>query len=62
MVVRAATVMGLVWLGDALIYVVLPLLYDVLAVAIAAAVLVRHMAAENRAYRIRGVDAPGGAP
>ena len=61
-VVRAATVMGLVWLGDALIYVVLALLYHVLAVAIAAAVLVHHMAAENRAYRIRGVDAPGGAP
>jgi hypothetical protein len=40
----------------------LPLLYDVLAVAIAAAVLVHHMAAENRLYRIRGIDAPGGAP
>ena len=48
MVVRAATVMGLVWLGDALIYVVLALLHHVLAVAIAAAVLVHHMAAENR--------------
>jgi hypothetical protein len=36
--------------------------YDVLAVAIAAAVLVHHMAAENRVYRIRGIDAPGGAP
>jgi hypothetical protein len=34
----------------------------VLAVAIAAAVLVHHMAAENRVYRIRGIDAPGGAP
>ena len=54
--------MGLVWLGDALIYVVLPLLYDVLAVAIVAAVLGHHMAAENQVYRSRGVDAPGGAP
>jgi hypothetical protein len=34
----------------------------VLAVAIAAAMLVHHVAAENRAYRIRGIDAPGGAP
>jgi MFS family permease len=40
----------------------LPLLYDVLAVAIAAAVLVHHMAVENRLYRSRRVDAPGGAP
>ena len=62
MVVHAATVMGLVWLGDALIYVVLALLHHVLAVAIAAAVLVHHMVAENRVYRIRGVDAPGDEP
>lgn len=61
-VVRAATVMGLVWLGDALIYVVPPLLHDVLAVAIVAAVLRPHMAAENRVYRSSGVDAPDGAP
>ena len=54
--------MGLVWLGDALIYVILPLLHDVLAVAIVAAVLVHHMAAENQVYRSRGVDAPDGAP
>jgi hypothetical protein len=61
-VVRAATIIGLVWLGDAVIYVVLPRLHDVLAVAIVAAVLVHHMAAENRVYRSSGVDAPDGAP
>jgi hypothetical protein len=32
------------------------------AVAIAAAVLVHRLAAKNRVYRIRGIDAPGGAP
>jgi hypothetical protein len=50
------------WCGWALIYVVPPRLHDVLAVAIVAAVLGPHMAAENRVYRSSGVDAPDGAP
>ena len=47
-VVRAAAVLGLVWFGDALIYVVLPLNAAVFGIGLGAV------------YEIRGVDASRG--
>jgi hypothetical protein len=50
-VVRAATVMGLVWLGDALIYVVLPLHAEAFGIGLG---LVGVALSLNRIVRIVG--------
>jgi DHA1 family inner membrane transport protein len=56
-VIRAAVVLGLVWLGDALIYVVLPLHADAFGIGLG---LVGVVLSLNRIARIVGYPLVGG--
>ena len=56
-VIRAAVVLGLVWLGDALIYVVLPLHADAFGIGLG---LVGVVLSLNRIVRIVGHPLVGG--